>query len=134
MKDKFKDKYIYLLDKLHNLHEDKKSNQDQMARFNYLTLYCNMREAHYHVISSFYLGLRSNIQRTIFTSSYHVDFVKEISFSFRMKLTFRDPSYGRSISKARGSVLAVRDMKTMIINAPQRDNILILRLLMTLMI
>ena len=48
-----------------------------IARFDDLTLCCDVREGHYQTISRFWLGLRFDIQRAKLTSFYLVDFVEE---------------------------------------------------------
>lgn len=50
-----------LLDKLHNLHQASMLDQDNMTKFDDLTLYYEVQEDHYQVISRFYSGLISEI-------------------------------------------------------------------------
>jgi len=62
MKDKLKEKYLlefymdHLLDKLHNLCRDNMSVRDYIARVDYLTLCCDMRDDCYQIISKFCSG------------------------------------------------------------------------------
>jgi len=62
------------------------------------------------------------------TSSYHLPVEEAYHLALELELSFQ----GIFISKARGSVLSVRDMDNMIISAPRRVDIIISCLMMML--
>jgi len=66
------------------------SVRDYIARFDDLTLCCDVREDRYQTISRFCLGLRSDIQHAMLTSSYHVDSIKEaFHLTLELELSFK---------------------------------------------
>ena len=95
MKAKLKKKYILefyrnnLLNELHNLRQGNMSVWDCIARFDDLTLHCDMRKDHYQIISKFCSGLRSDIRRPMFTSSYYVPVEEAYHLSLELELSFQ---------------------------------------------
>ena len=91
---------------------------DYIARFNNLTLHCDVREDCYQTIFRFCSGLRPDVRCAMLTSSYYVYSVEEaFRFVLELELSFKRIF----IFKARSSVLSVRDMNTMITSAPRES-------------
>ena len=66
------------------------SVQYYIAKFDDLTLYCDMRKDRSQTTSKFCLGLRSTIRGVMITSSYHVDSVKEaFHLALELELAFK---------------------------------------------
>ena len=65
--------------------------RDYIARFDDLTLRCDVREDHYQTIFRFCSGLRSEIRRAMLTSSYRVDSVEEVfHLTLELELSFKE--------------------------------------------
>jgi len=95
------------------------SVQDYIARFEDLTLRCDVREHRSQTVTRFIWGLRSRIRHVIITSSYGLDTVEEtFDVALKIDLTFK------RLVNAGPDVLSVRDMDIMIISASQKVDML----------
>jgi len=131
MKDKFKENYLleFYRNHLLDICQGNMYVWDYIARFDDLTLRCDVREDCYQTISRFCSGLRSDIQRVMLTISDHVNSIEEpFHLALELELSFK----GIFFPKLGSSVLSVRNMDTMITSAPRRVNMLILFLVMML--
>ena len=64
------------------------SAQDYIAKFENLTLCCDVREHRSHTTTRFVWGLKSKIRRVIITGSYDLDTVEEaFDVTLKMDLT-----------------------------------------------
>jgi len=60
--------------------------QDYIAKFEDLTLYCDVREHPSHTVTRFVWGLKSKIRHVMITGSYDLDTVEE-AFDVALKMT-----------------------------------------------
>ena len=105
------------------------SVQEYIAKFEDLTLHCDVREHHSQVVTRFVWDLRSKIRRVIITGSYDLDTIEEaFDVTLKMNLTFK------KLVNPKPDVLNVRNMDIMIISASQRVNMLELCQVIILMI
>jgi len=61
------------------------SVQDYIAKFENLTLHCDVREHLSHIVTRFVWDLRSKIRRAMITDSYDLDTVEE-TFDVALKI------------------------------------------------
>ena len=54
------------------------SFEDYIAKFENLTLRCNVREHHSQIVTRFVCGLRSKIRRAMIIGSYNLDTIEEV--------------------------------------------------------
>ena len=88
------------------------SIQDYIAKFEDLTLRCDVRH-HYHTVTRFVWGLRYKIRRVMITGSYDLNTVEEaVNVALKIELTFK------SLVNTKGKCSKCENMGTMIINAP----------------
>ena len=66
------------------------SVQDYIAKFDDLTLHCNVREHYSHTVTGFVWGLRSKIRRAMINDSYDLDTIEEaFDVALKIELTFK---------------------------------------------
>jgi len=66
------------------------SVQDYIAKFEDLTIRCDVREHCSHTVTRFVWSLRSKIRRAMFTGSYDLDTVEEaFDVTLKINLTFK---------------------------------------------
>ena len=116
MKEKLKEKYLpeyyknRLLDQLNNLRQGDMSVQNYIAKFEDLTLRCDVSECHSHIVTMLVWDLRSKIKSVMTTGSYDLNTVEEafdlalkIDLTFKMLVNAKAQCYKCKVGVADGS-------------------------------
>jgi len=92
------------------------SVQDYIAKFEDLTLCCDVREHHSHTVTRYVWGFRSKIRCVMITGSYDLDTVEEaFDVALKIDLTFK------RLVNVKIRCLNMRDMNIMIISALRKS-------------